>query len=323
MEGKKGQGLGLAVVIERYLLSPDDNVWTLLNKDYALVVAFIAADGKLWTVGSIHLRPGSSVTKKKMQLRETALACQVVRPDALFLGSDFKGTFEGEQSPLRQFTAGSRACTSLGLRYVRDAAQITNQVKQGGKASETAIDHRFAGGRFRDCERHFIPGVGSHFAQMFTARMPGLFVRPFAWKGYPWRRTGDHDRVALMDAMEVYWYWAAIGGAEPDQFLEVYHHVANQLVYSDPTGVRSQFAKWLRSEEDTAGLLVCKRRALAAKEELLELGLKIPDKQESENVGITSARRTHMRLTRASLTVFGGIKGHPEESYVDVEEELR
>ena len=323
VEGEKGQGLGLAVLIERYLLSPDDNVWTLLNEEYALVVAFIAADGKLWAVGSIHLRPGSSVTEKKMQLRETALACQVVRPDALFLGGDFNGTFEGERSPLRQFTAGSRTWTSLGLRYVGDPAQITNQVKRGGKVSETAIDHGFAGGHFRDCERHLIPGVGSHFAQLFTARIPGLFVRPFGWKRYPWRRTVDRDRVALMDAMEVYWYWAAIGGAEPDQFLGVYHHVADQLIYRDPTGVRNQFLKRLRSEEDTSGLLACKRRALAAKEELLELGVKIPDKEESENVGITSATRTHMRLTRASLTVFGGIKGHPEESYVDVEEELR
>ena len=47
VEGVKGQGLGLAVLIERYLLSPENNVWTLLDEEFALMVAFIAVDGKM------------------------------------------------------------------------------------------------------------------------------------------------------------------------------------------------------------------------------------------------------------------------------------
>ena len=46
-------------------------------------------------------------------------------------------------------------------------------------------------------------------------------------------------------------------------------------------------------------------------------------KEESQAVGITNATRTHMRIFGASLTVFGGIKGHLEDSFVDVVEELK
>ena len=67
-------------------------------------------------MGSIHLRPNTSVTEKKGHLREVASAYNVVGPDALFLGGDFNGTFESVKSLLQSFTEGSRTGISLGLK---------------------------------------------------------------------------------------------------------------------------------------------------------------------------------------------------------------
>ena len=44
---------------------------------------------------------------------------------------------------------------------------------------------------------------------------------------------------------------------------------------------------------------------------------------DKELPGVTSATRTHLRISSAALTLFGAIKGHEEDTFIDAEEALR
>ena len=98
--------------------------------------------------------------------------------------------------------------------------EITNRIRRGELEHETAIDYCFVAGDLgQQASRELMHGVGSHRAQLVTMSMSSRFESPFGWKRYPWRRVQEEDRMRVIAAMEVFWHWALIGGAEPDNFL--------------------------------------------------------------------------------------------------------
>ena len=108
----------------------------------------------------------------------------------------------------------------------------------------------------------------------------------------------------------------------PDNFLGAYHHVADELIYRDSQKLRRKFLDALMKAGDTAEFVSSKVVAAAARAEIREQGFGevVSDK---ELAWVTSATRTHLRISSAALTLFGAIKGHEEDTFIDVEEALR
>ena len=73
---------------------------------------------------------------------------------------------------------------------------------------------------------------------------------------------------------------------------------------------------------DTADFVSSKVVVAAARAEIREQGFGevVSDK---EMAGVTSATKSHLRISSAALTLFGAIKGHEEDVFIDVEEALR
>ena len=61
---------------------------------------------------------------------------------------------------------------------------------------------------------------------------------------------------------------------------------------------------------------------MAAREELKEMGPTDEDLEKSA-LGITSATKSHLKLTRAALVLFRGIKRSETEEFINVEESLK
>ena len=206
-EGVKGQGLGLAVLLARHLVAPGGRMWRIYDDESALVVAFDSVSGSIWAVGSVHLRPGDSFTEKQAVLKGVVLSLKVVGADTAFPGGDFNCSYHKEHSPLRRFAEGNLEWSRLGMSYVGEMTDVTNEVPQRGGISRTSIDHPFVSGVLGEAsERHLLPGICSHKAQLVVSRVRGFFRGPFGWKRYSWRRVGDQDKRQLMDSMEVFWF---------------------------------------------------------------------------------------------------------------------
>ena len=58
--------------------------------------------------------------------------------------------------------------------------------------------------------------------------------------------------------MELFWRWALVGGATPDNFLGAYHHVADELIYRDSQKLRRRFLDALMKAGDTADFVSSK-----------------------------------------------------------------
>ena len=77
--------------------------------------------------------------------------------------------------------------------------------------------------------------------------------------------------------------------------------------------MREQFLKRLRDDEDSVGMVAANRRMLAVQAELREMGVKEDAREEGRSVGITSPTKTSMKISKAALVMFGGIKAHEED----------
>ena len=323
-EGVKGQGLGQAVLVAKHLLASSGSVSVVQDEGSGLAVAMEAVTGEVSALASVHVRPGDSFSDKKASLRKLTLSLKAVGPDSVFVAGEFNSQYHVEKSPLGVHADRSKKWLSLGLQYCGQPDAVTNEVLVKGTVHVSSIDHGFGSGVFGGATtRSLLPGVSTHKAQLFVASVHGSFVRPFAWKRYKWRFAEESIRGAMMAVMELLWFWVAIGGGGPDHYLGVYHSVADQLVYKDPTKARDAFIKRLRSGEDALGLIARKRRMMEAAAVLSELGLKDDHALERKQVGITSATRKHMRMSKAALCLFRGIKAAEGDKFVDAEETLR
>ena len=179
-----------------------------------------------------------------------------------------------------------------------------------------------AGDLGQQATRELVHGVGSHRAQLITMTLSSKFRCPSGWKRYPWRRISEEEKMKVIASMELFWHWALVGGATPDNFLGAYHHVADELIYRDSQKLRTKFLDALMKAGDTANFVSSKVVEAAARAEIREqdFGEVVSDK---EMAGVTSAMKSHLRISSAALTLFGAIKGHEEDIFIDVEEALR
>ena len=69
--------------------------------------------------------------------------------------------------------------------------------------------------------------------------------------------------MKVIASMEVFWHWALVGGAAPDNFLGVYHHVADELIYRDSKKLR-RFLDALMKAGDIVDFVSSKVVAAAA-----------------------------------------------------------
>ena len=323
-EGVKGQELGLAVLVTKYLVATSGSIKVVQDEESGLMVVMEGVTGEIRALASVHMRPGESFSDKKASLKQLTLSLKAVGPDSVFVAGDFNSQYHVEKSPLGVHARKNREWLSLGLQYCGRPEEVTNEVLVKGTRHVSSIDHGFGSGVFGgSTTRSLMPGISTHKAQLFVASVRGSFVKPFAWKRYKWRFADGQIREAMMAVMELLWFWVAIGGGGPDHYLGVYHSVADQLVYRDPKRARDEFINWLRSQEDALGLIAQKRRRLEASAVLSELGLKDDYTLESKQVGITSATRKHMRMSKAALCLFGGIKAAEGDEFADLEESLR
>ena len=58
-----------------------------------------------------------------------------------------------------------------------------------------------------------------------------------------------------MAAVEIFWYWIWLADGTPDNYLGVYHHSADPIVFKDPKTGREAFMELLRKSEDPASLV--------------------------------------------------------------------
>ena len=78
--------------------------------------------------------------------------------------------------------------------------------------------------------------------------------------------------MKVIASMELFWHWALVGGAAPDNFLGAYHHVADELIYRDSQKLRRRFLDALMKARDTTGFVSSKVVAAAARAEIREQG---------------------------------------------------
>ena len=321
-EGVKGQGLGLAVTIAFYLRAPGGEAWKLMDEESCLLVAFEASTGGIWVVGSVHLRPGAPYADKIEELRKMTMAARSLEPEATFIGGDFNCQCHLAGSPL-EVHMRSGSWKKLGLNYVGKKEDITHRVKRNGSILESAIDHGFAGGQLGEsCSRELLPGTKTHLLQLFKAKVPAKMVKPFEWKRYKWRQITEEVKDAVMAAIEVLWYWVLSAHGTSDNFLGAYHAVADAFAYRDPQAMREQFLNRIRKEGMEGPTRKLKLSHQEARDEFREWGLRLGD-EEKVGTGITSATRTHLKISKAALVLYGGIKASEEDQFIDVSETMK
>ena len=116
-------------------------------------------------------------------------------------------------------------------------SEITNRIQRGDQEHTSAIDHCFVAGDLgQQATRELVHRVGSHRAQLVTMSLSSKFGSPSGWKRYPWRRFSKEEKMKVIASMELFWHWALVGGAAPDNFLGAYHHVADEMIYRDRNG---------------------------------------------------------------------------------------
>ena len=232
------------------MASHEEGVVVLDSPD-ALLTSFRSVTGDNWVVGSIHLRP-EGYGPKLAALKEITATLQVIGPDSILIGGDFNSQPHLEASALATHIRGSVGWDRLGMKPVGDQSQPTHVLTRVGTVHSTSIDHCYVPGAFSlDVDRVLLPGVTGHKVQLVSARLQGTLEHPFGWKRYSWKKASEEVQDLQMAAVEIFWFWIWLAKGTPDNYLGAYHHLADQIVFKDPTAGREAFMELLRC--DTKG----------------------------------------------------------------------
>ena len=268
----------------------------------ALLVALKSTMGETWLVGSIHLRPDGLYSTKLAALKLITQTALIVDPAAIFIPGDFNSQMS-ERSPLTNFVSTPKGWEQLGMKYVGEPTDVTHILNRKGVKHATSIDHGFTGRGFSmDCSRDLLPGIEGHLAQHFTVRVQGALHKPFGWKRYAWKKQTQSKKELQMGVVEIFWYRVWLENGTPDEYMGVYHHLADTLIYGDPHKQKDQFISKLKSSGNPTSLLESWGLRMAARE-LKEVGLTDEDLEKLAQ-GITSATKSHLKFTRAGLGTF-------------------
>ena len=121
-EGEKGWGMGLAVMVQTWVMASQEEGVVVMDNPDALLISFHSVTGEAWVVGSIHLRP-EGYGPKLAALKDITATLQVIGPDSVLIGGDFNSQPHLGALALATHIRSSVGWERLGLKPGGDQSQ--------------------------------------------------------------------------------------------------------------------------------------------------------------------------------------------------------
>ena len=223
----EGQGRGLAIAWRHSLCAPGCRPEALRDARTDLVTLLQTRVYGPVLAGTVHFPPKQPARACHAVMRTWSALRQTLHPKYAIFQGDFNMS-RAAGTPLEQALRPSGALAAFSPLLPPDCA--TNFCTVDGTPTATAIDHLLLHGACAHREHHLLPLCRTHVAVYAALHLQDARPDPFSWKLYRWRATEAAITRTLAIILSIAWGSLTHSHASPDQYLDIFHHYAQQMV---------------------------------------------------------------------------------------------